>query len=460
MSFETGNFSQESVKPTQEMLNNKLEKDLYLALNKELNEKEEKLQWETKEKKDILNKEYLSYTIWKHLTLSSIVLGNDISYSIDRKKIEINNEVFTLPVELNNELIISWVEDYFKEEYFKEYLWEKNIVEYWINQLLADNLEPSEIKEITRNPEKLLEYLNTKLWKNTSVLINLLWMDFLKDLWVWIQALGYTKTNNENFLDQKWGFNQWIENLVWEEYAENFDKINPLLKTTVIWWGSLYAAFKLFSWVSDKMKWNWLKVIFGWLAVELIGQVVSGKSITWETLSKVWEMFQWTDNAKDLKKQAKLLEENKENINLWEFRALTYMTIWNTNLWLDVNIDTIKQNANSEMVDFLVSKNNLPKEELYKNILFGHTNMILDIKDNTWIRLNDNQLSEIEFHNSESKYSEKMITLQERSSKIKEKISSLSQLWWSTQTIQKTFSSQISEYLNTGNENKIKELQL
>ncbi len=460
MSFEKASFSKEPIKPTQEMLNINLEKELHWVLNKELSEKEEILKWETKEKKDILNKEYLSYTIWKHLTLSSIWLNNDISYKINWKEIEINNEVFTLPVELNDELIISWIEDYFKEEYFRDHLWEKNIVEYTVNNLLIDNLEANEIKEISKNPQKLLEYVESKLWKNTTALINALWEDFLKDLWIWIQALAYTKTWNENYLDQKWGFQEWVKNLIWEEYAKNFENINPLLKTTVIWWGSIYAAFKLFSWVSDKMKWNWLKVIFGWLAVELIGQVVSGKSITWETLSKVWDIFQWTNNEKELKKQAKLLEKNRENINLWEFRALTYMTIWNADIWLDMDIDTIKKSANTEIVDFLISKNNSSKGELYKNVLFGHTNMILDIKDNTWTRLDDKQLWKIQFNNSESKYSEKMITLQERSYQIKDKISSLSKLWWSIQTIQKTFSSQISEYLNTWNEDKIKEMKL
>lgn len=460
MSFEKASFSKEPIKPTQEMLNINLEKELHWVLNKELSEKEEILKWETKEKKDILNKEYLSYTIWKHLTLSSIWLNNDISYKINWKEIEINNEVFTLPVELNDELIISWIEDYFKEEYFRDHLWEKNIVEYTVNNLLIDNLEANEIKEISKNPQKLLEYVESKLWKNTTALINALWEDFLKDLWIWIQALAYTKTWNENYLDQKWGFQEWVKNLIWEEYAKNFENINPLLKTTVIWWGSIYAAFKLFSWVSDKMKWNWLKVIFGWLAVELIGQVVSGKSITWETLSKVWDIFQWTNNEKELKKQAKLLEKNRENINLWEFRALTYMTIWNADIWLDMDIDTIKKSANTEIVDFLISKNNSSKDELYKNVLFGHTNMILDIKDNTWTRLDDKQLWKIQFNNSESKYSEKMITLQERSYQIKDKISSLSKLWWSIQTIQKTFSSQISEYLNTWNEDKIKEMKL
>ena len=460
MSFEKASFSKEPIKPTQEMLNINLEKELHWVLNKELTEKEEILKWETKEKKDILNKEYLSYTIWKHLTLSSISLNNDISYKINWKEIEINNEVFTLPVKLNDELIISWIEDYFKEEYFKDHLWEKNIAEYTVNNLLTDNLEPNKIKEISKNPQKLLEYVESKLWKNTTALINVLWEDFLKDLWIWIQALAYTKTWNENYLDQKWGFQEWVKNLIWEEYAKNFENINPLLKTTVIWWGSIYAAFKLFSWVSDKMKWNWLKVIFGWLAVELIGQVVSGKSITWETLSKVWDIFQWTNNEKELKKQAKLLEKNRENINLWEFRALTYMTIWNADIWLDMDIDTIKKSANTEIVDFLISKNNSSKDELYKNVLFGHTNMILDIKDNTWTRLDDKQLWKIQFNNSESKYSEKMITLQERSYQIKDKISSLSKLWWSIQTIQKTFSSQINEYLNTWNEDKIKEMKL
>lgn len=460
MSFEKASFSKEPIKPTQEMLNINLEKELHWVLNKELSEKEEILKWETKEKKDILNKEYLSYTIWKHLTLSSIWLNNDISYKINWKEIEINNEVFTLPIELNDELIISWIEDYFKEEYFRNHLWEKNIVEYTVNNLLIDNLEANEIKEISKNPQKLLEYMESKLWKNTTALINALWEDFLKDLWIWIQALAYTKTWNENYLDQKWGFQEWVKNLIWEEYAKNFENINPLLKTTVIWWGSIYAAFKLFSWVSDKMKWNWLKVIFGWLAVELIGQVVSGKSITWETLNKVWDIFQWTNNEKELKKQAKLLEKNRENINLGEFRALTYMTIWNADIWLDMDIDTIKKSANTEIVDFLISKNNSSKDELYKNVLFGHTNMILDIKDNTWTRLDDKQLWKIQFNNSESKYSEKMITLQERSYQIKDKISSLSKLWWSIQTIQKTFSSQISEYLNTWNEDKIKEMKL
>ena len=460
MSFEKASFSKEPIKPTQEMLNINLEKELHWVLNKELSEKEEILKWETKEKKDILNKEYLSYTIWKHLTLSSIWLNNDISYKINWKEIEINNEVFTLPIELNDELIISWIEDYFKEEYFRDHLWEKNIVEYTVNNLLIDNLEANEIKEISKNPQKLLEYMESKLWKNTTALINALWEDFLKDLWIWIQALAYTKTWNENYLDQKWGFQEWVKNLIWEEYAKNFENINPLLKTTVIWWGSIYAAFKLFSWVSDKMKWNWLKVIFGWLAVELIGQVVSGKSITWETLNKVWDIFQWTNNEKELKKQAKLLEKNRENINLGEFRALTYMTIWNADIWLDMDIDTIKKSANTEIVDFLISKNNSSKDELYKNVLFGHTNMILDIKDNTWTRLDDKQLWKIQFNNSESKYSEKMITLQERSYQIKDKISSLSKLWWSIQTIQKTFSSQISEYLNTWNEDKIKEMKL
>ena len=460
MSFEKASFSKEPIKPTQEMLNINLEKELHWVLNKELSEKEEILKWETKEKKDILNKEYLSYTIWKHLTLSSIWLNNDISYKINWKEIEINNEVFTLPIELNDELIISWIEDYFKEEYFRNHVWEKNIVKYTVNNLLIDNLEANEIKEISKNPQKLLEYMESKLWKNTTALINALWEDFLKDLWIWIQALAYTKTWNENYLDQKWGFQEWVKNLIWEEYAKNFENINPLLKTTVIWWGSIYAAFKLFSWVSDKMKWNWLKVIFGWLAVELIGQVVSGKSITWETLNKVWDIFQWTNNEKELKKQAKLLEKNRENINLGEFRALTYMTIWNADIWLDMDIDTIKKSANTEIVDFLISKNNSSKDELYKNVLFGHTNMILDIKDNTWTRLDDKQLWKIQFNNSESKYSEKMITLQERSYQIKDKISSLSKLWWSIQTIQKTFSSQISEYLNTWNEDKIKEMKL
>ena len=140
MSFEKASFSKEPIKPTQEMLNINLEKELHWVLNKELSEKEEILKWETKEKKDILNKEYLSYTIWKHLTLSSIWLNNDISYKINWKEIEINNEVFTLPVELNDELIISWIEDYFKEEYFRDHLWEKNIVEYTVNNLLIDEL--------------------------------------------------------------------------------------------------------------------------------------------------------------------------------------------------------------------------------------------------------------------------------------------------------------------------------
>lgn len=444
---------------TQENLDNKLEKELFLARTEELNEAEQKLQWETKEKKDLLNKEYVSYAIWKYIVLSTISLGNNISYSIEWKEISINWKSDQLPIELTQQDIIQWIEKYLQQNYFQEKFNKNNIVEYTLESLTRDNFSPEQIKEITNNSSELLNYLESKLWWNSRAIFSMIWENFLLNVWLWVQAIGYARTNNTQFLTNKWWFNDWVEWLVWEEYSKNFENANPLLKTAVIWWGSIYAAVKLFQWINEKVSGKdgigWFNLIFGWAAVELIGQVVTWKSITWNALKTVWELFKWSDNSNELKKQLTLLEKNDQKIELGEYRALTHLIIGKSDIEWILTIDHIKKNANKEMVDFFCNQNNISKDDLYKNVLTGHENILKDISSETGVNISQLNFSEINFHQSEKTYSEKVLTLQARSNDIKNLSEKLINDWSKDKTIKKTYKEQFTNYLISGNETEL-----
>lgn len=330
---------------------------------------------ETFNESEKLKEEVIYSTLSWFMVENSINNNSKINFSINWSNIIIDWKEYNAWINIKEDKLRTNIKDYLYITHSNK-KFNKDIFAYLSEKLKSKDF--NYLKNALNNENELKKIIKEYLWDNYEWIFS--FVD-INEFWRALKAKLYLETKNNSLLENTNIIDDFVkDNPKIKPYLENFNNANPLLKA----WAWIIIIYKLFSFITDKMEWKWLDTLFWWWAIELIGQIATWKTITWEAIWQVSKLFWWTNNWKELEEIWKKIEKKENKIDLSNFGGLAIALLWiEPDNKKYTKLDWISNwewnNSQKQIINFICENNKISKRELQKNVEKWRNKLINDI---------------------------------------------------------------------------------
>ncbi|MDD4151148.1 MAG: hypothetical protein PHR68_00880 [Candidatus Gracilibacteria bacterium] len=394
---------------------------------------------ETFNESEKLKEEVIYSTLSGFMVENSINNNSKINFSINGSNIIIDGKEYNAGINIKEDKLRTNIKDYLYITHSNK-KFNKDIFAYLSEKLKSKDF--NYLKNALNNENELKKIIKEYLGDNYEGIFS--FVD-INEFGRALKAKLYLETKNNSLLENTNIIDDFVkDNPKIKPYLENFNNANPLLKAGA----GIIIIYKLFSFITDKMEGKWLDTLFGWGAIELIGQIATGKTITGEAIGQVSKLFGGTNNGKELEEIGKKIEKKENKIDLSNFGglAIALLGIEPDNkkyTKLDWISNGEGNNSQKQIINFICENNKISKRELQKNVEKGRNKLINDIGYD--IKIDD-------FNNiSGDRFADKLNNGLDRGKIINNKINEIKTLTSATESeIKSTFKENFRNFIESG----------